>query len=133
MIKVLIIDDEPEITENFKEFLALRITQAEFHGALTVKEASEKISQLSPDLLLVDLNLNDQLTGLDVYKIALSKNPAVKAIVITGNVEEKVREDCFAAGIQKVLYKPISLAALKEDVIGMLSLITEAKSNHSSS
>lgn len=68
MLKVIIIDDELNAREILKELLAKNCTQAELIGeADSVESGVQLLNELTPDLVLLDINLSDG-TGFDLLR-----------------------------------------------------------------
>ena len=115
MVKILIVDDEPAFTNTYVMFLK-RIKGLETFGALNSKDAFDILKSQNPELLLIDLNLNESVKGLDILKHALAQNPRLYILVTTGNMDGKIEEECLAAGAKVVIHKPVSLQDLQEKV-----------------
>jgi len=90
----------------------MRFPDFRIFQALNSAQAFEIIDQEKPDILILDLNLNEKLTGFDVQKKALQVIPTVKSLVVTGNVDEDVEKMAGELGIKQVLAKPVSLSTL---------------------
>jgi len=105
-MKILVVDDEVDITDSCVGFLNQLGYEA--YGARNSKEAFDAIDKYKPDILLVDLNLREKFTGYDVFKKNLEANPRVQAAVMTGLYErDAVADACMRDGAKKVLLKPI--------------------------
>lgn len=115
MVKILIVDDEPAFTNTYVAFLK-RIKDVETFGALNSKEAYALLNAQNPEVLLLDLNLNESVKGLDILKHALARNPKLYTLVTTGNMDSKVEDECLTAGAKSVIHKPASLQDLFEKV-----------------
>ncbi len=82
MIKILIVDDHDIIREGIKSLLA---SFAEFFvcgEANSAQEALEKIEQLKPDIVLLDVSLGS-LSGLDIVTRIKKVSAQTKIIMIT--------------------------------------------------
>jgi len=126
MVKILVVDDEIETTQIYCRVLR-RIKNVESFGAVNAKEAFENLESQKPDLLLLDLNLNETLTGIDVLKKGRELNPAIQALIITGNGEETVHKECLALGARKIIEKPVDLQMLLETVKKVVNEIAASK------
>lgn len=76
----------------------------------------------SPDIILLDYNLPD-MNGLAILN-ALKKNPLlnhIQVFMISGNENEKDREQLIAAGAQKFIQKPFNIQELRSIVSHCLS------------
>lgn len=112
-LKVLYIEDN-----QYNLLLVKKILEAnnyQFFEAKTGLEGIEKAKEISPDLILMDINLPD-FSGLDVTtKIrSISNFETVKIIAITAEVGEGGREKALAAGCDGFIPKPIDSTFLKK-------------------
>lgn len=112
----MIVDDEVIIIKNYTTYLRRKLQNAEVYGALNSSEAFAVIEAHKPNILLVDLSLNEDLTGLDVFKKAKEANPEAIGAVITGNMKFKSEDECLAAGIKMVIQKPLPIPELENHV-----------------
>ncbi len=104
--KILVVDDDPDINYVLPKFLK-RNGFPNTTGVQTVKEALEFIEKEKPDLILLDIQLNDLIDGIEILrrtKATLSPNSLV--VMITGH-KEKHKDECMAIGSHSVLGKPM--------------------------
>lgn len=117
---VLCIDDEPCILEGTKLLL-----QQWGCRAITATSAAEAIAKLeadgtTPDLLLCDYRLANQVNGIAAMQQIISLLPhSIPGILMTGDIDPKIAELARDAGF-RVLQKPISPAKLKLNLINTL-------------
>ncbi|GKW50894.1 response regulator transcription factor [Halomonas sp. NCCP-2165] len=119
MPKVLVVDDEPNIVLSL-EFL---MQQAGFE--VTTAEDGEsalaRVSEASPDLILLDISLPD-LSGFEVLE-RLRQTPegaTLPIIMLTAHGREVEREKGLALGADDYITKPFSTQALVEKVKALL-------------
>jgi len=76
------------------------------------KEAIEKITHSSPDLVITDIMLpyNSGLEIVSFVKVNLKKN--IPVIVLSGMGQEKTIEEAFKLGADDYMTKPFSLSEL---------------------
>lgn len=105
--RLLIIDDEETLVSSLKTFLTIK--GYEVAVATNGRDGIRLLGEFSPELLLLDLNLSEGITGLDVLKKTKSIKPELKIVVLTGfGDEEDVAEECLRLGAVKFLCKPLS-------------------------
>ena len=111
--KILIVDDEESFVDFLKEYFSGAGCLVE--GVLDGLEAVQCLENDNYDYVLFDLNMPG-LSGVELAKMITSKNPHAKKIMITGyeNIDEELMK---TAGVDQVLTKPVSVAALAE-IIG---------------
>lgn len=125
MAKILIVDDEAAITVPLQGFIGRRLEGHEVLVATKALEAYKILEEQKIDIILLDLNLNEQLTGYDVQKKALSINPKTHTIVITGNRRSDVQTQCDDVGVKLIIEKPLIIANVLEEVKKVISQLNE--------
>ena len=110
---VLVVDDDRTIRHVLRESLA-----ADGHEVITASDVSDciaKIGQLSPKLVLLDLNLPDG-NGIDVLQHVRSTNSTLPVVLITaeGDSESAIRAARY--GARDYLTKPLDLRQLRHVV-----------------
>lgn len=117
---VLCIDDEPYILEGTS--LLLQQWGGRAITATTLAEAIDKLAQedITPDLLLCDYRLANQVSGIVAMQQIIARLPhPIPGILITGDIDPTIAELSRDAGF-RVLQKPISPAKLKLNIINTL-------------
>ncbi len=109
--RILIVDDEPNIRSGLSRGLAERGTQI-----VAVGEGEEAVEQLQREnfhLLIADLRLPGDISGLDLVSLAKQEHPQTTVIVITahGNVESAV--EAMRRGALDFLSKPVDLNVIR--------------------
>ena len=107
MMNYLIVEDEPALGETLRAYLA-KDGQAVL--ATSLAQANERVAQISPDVIILDLNMpdGDGLTWLAQWR----KHLTAKVIVLTANDEELTMLKGLRLADDYVV-KPVSLRVLK--------------------
>ncbi len=111
--RILVVDDEPDITASFQSFFGKRgflvDTTASGKNALKIIKTSQ------PDLVFLDLTLSE-LHGIEVLRQLRQYDKKTKVIIVTGHALESEREEqeFQALGITAYLNKPLILETLEE-------------------
>ena len=102
--KILIIDDEPNITSGFSSLLG----DEGFHTrtAATAEEGLKKYAQTEFDLILLDLNLPG-LSGLDFLRQISQEGGASLVMVISGQSDIPTALEAIRLGAIDYLEKPV--------------------------
>ena len=122
MKRVLVVDDEPKITQLVRDYLE--------RGGFAVTTASDGTSALAlarserPDLVILDLGLPDK-DGLDVTR-ALRRDSTIPLIVLTARAEESDRLVGLELGADDYVTKPFSPKELVARVRAVLRRATAA-------
>lgn len=109
-VSILVLDDEREILDIYTP-LTERYSRREVYPAAKSYEAIDIIEKHKPQILVVDYTLiGDTLNGVEVFQKAkeIIKDPV--GIMVTGNLDDKVKDESKEAGINIILEKPLDFA-----------------------
>lgn len=107
-LRILIVDDEPLALARL-ELLLMRIPRTELVGkALDAEEALERINELRPDLLLLDIKMTGQ-TGFDL--VDKLDGPFVPQIIFV-TAFDNFAIKAFEVGAADYVLKPVELSRL---------------------
>jgi len=115
MNKVLIVEDDKVLSL----LLIKMMEKMQMQVVATVTEGREAIrcaKELNPDLILMDIMLEDDVDGIDAVASLQSEEINIPVIFITGNSDAYNRERAEAIQYVDYLVKPINLYVLKESV-----------------
>lgn len=104
--KVLIVDDDPDILEHYS--IQLRAAAIGVETLDSAVGITEKLDQIVPDVLLLDINLPG-ISGLDVCRaLRMSERfEAIPILIITAQTDDHTRLSAFRAGACDVVTKPV--------------------------
>ena len=116
-MKILIIEDEPEMTRSITE--SLRREQYVVESAGSVSEAAEKLAMQEYSCILLDIGLPDG-SGFEVLKIIRRMNLQHNVIIISalGALDDKLTG--LELGADDYLTKPFHLAELNARIKAVL-------------
>ena len=118
MSKLLIVDDENDIREFAGNFFKKRGIQV--LTASGGRQALEIISKESPDLVLLDVRM-EELTGIETLKELRKSNNHTKVIMVTGVEDDETIQQANALGAISYIHKPLILEELEKIVLAELS------------
>jgi DNA-binding NarL/FixJ family response regulator len=110
MIRVLIVEDEI-IIARFIELQLLNNFDCETRVAISVKEAREAMPEMQPHLLLCDINLCDDITGIELVA-ELKNSYTFETIFITSYQNKNIIEQASATNPANYIIKPVDEAQL---------------------
>ncbi|MBI3087934.1 MAG: response regulator [Candidatus Omnitrophica bacterium] len=116
MLRMLIVDDEPDICECLKDFFSARgfAVSTVFSG----EEALEHVVQRPLDVVLLDIMLPG-ISGLEVLKRVKSLSPQTKVVMVSGLSQRELRVEAKAYGASAYVPKPFDFSeATWEPVLG---------------
>ena len=103
-IRVLMVDDHPVVRKGIRSLIS-NYTEVEVVGeANDAAEGLQLLTQLQPDVVLLDIRLPDQL-GLDVLPQMKAINPDVKILVLTSFDDEEYVTQALKAGAEGYILK----------------------------
>ncbi|MBD3309169.1 response regulator [candidate division KSB3 bacterium] len=103
----LLVDDSSVIREIFKSVIT--VLGGELCGeATTGREAISQYTQLSPDIVIMDLSMPD-MTGIEAIEAILKFDPHASIVVLSGSDFPETRQDVFDLGAKMFISKPFKL------------------------
>ncbi len=124
--KVLVVDDQPDITANLQKQLSQQGYDVRIAQNFT--EANFIIERYSFDIAILDVMLPDG-NGIDVYRLLRQKNDDIYTIMITGNATVDNTITALNEGINAFLIKPFSNEQLKGNLIQAHNTLQLKKEN----
>ncbi|MFL6099055.1 MAG: response regulator [Actinomycetales bacterium] len=121
MIRVLVVDDEPQILRALRINLAAR--QYDVVTASTAMSALRSVKEEHPDLVVLDLGLPD-LDGVEVIR-RLRAWTKVPIIVLSGRMESQQKVAALDAGAEDYVTKPFSV----EELLARVRVATRDRSD----
>ena len=111
MKKILLVDDEEGIHLLYRE--ELEEEGYEVHSALTGEDALEKLKIISPDLVILDINMPG-MNGIEVLRQMKEMNP--KLPVVLSSAYHEYKQDLGAWASDDYIVKSADLDDLKAAV-----------------
>ncbi|MGA7189347.1 MAG: response regulator, partial [Candidatus Acidiferrales bacterium] len=103
-VRVLIADDHEIMRQGVRSLLSGELNWEICGEAVNGREAVEKTFQLSPDLVILDLNM-PVLDGLAALREIVGQTPRAKILVLTVHDSEHIIHEIFSAGADGCLLK----------------------------
>ncbi|WP_313561554.1 response regulator [Ruminiclostridium cellobioparum] len=121
MYKVMIIDDEYYFREALKVSIPWEELGLEVCGeAKNGKDALEKVADLNPDIMIVDINM-PIIDGLEFIQSVKETGIESKFIILTGHSEFNYAKQAVQLGVNNYILKPVN----EEELISSLIEIKE--------
>lgn len=112
--KILIVEDEVLIANFIKKMLQ-KEGFSNLETANDIQTAETKFNSFRPDIILLDINLEDSNTGID---LAARKNEEAKIIYLTAQNDSETIQKAIATNPETYLTKPIK----KSDLLAAIQL-----------
>ena len=110
-IRILIVDDDPDILASLQDVIELEIDNCLVELASNAEQAISKVQQVKPDITLLDIKLG-QDSGLDLLAELKSVDPDIVCIMMTAYRDNKYTVEAVRFGADDYLYKPIKAEEL---------------------
>ena len=103
--KILLLDDDPELLEMYKEMLSQLPSRPEIHTATAGARAMALLEAEPFRLLICDLKM-PKMDGLQVLSIVRRRFPELRTVVMTAIQDEEFRSRAYALGVDLFWLKP---------------------------
>ena len=113
--KILLVEDEPALLD----LTALQLEErcgADIIKAKTAGEAIEALKNNQIFMVITDLQLNDDISGLDLCAKIRDMNPVCFIIAVTGHQSLFQLIECRSSGFDDYFIKPVDYNELAETV-----------------
>lgn len=136
-VTLLIADDSQEMRETLKTLLTFNEKIKVVGEASDGEEAVDKVAELHPDLVLMDINM-PKMDGLKATEAIAIKSPHTGVIIISVQEEVEYMRRAMSAGAREYLVKPFDSDELFKTINNviekeMIRRNTSGDSEHSSS
>jgi len=109
--KVLIVDDHTLVRDGIRALLELVANVEVIGEAANGKEALEKVNELSPDIVLMDLSM-PVMSGLEATRRIHREHPEIKVLVLTQYDDSEYVIPVIEAGARGYVTKSVAFSEL---------------------
>jgi CheY-like chemotaxis protein len=110
--KILLLDDDPDLLEMYREILSQLSSRPEVYTATSGSRAIAMLEAEPFRLLICDLKM-PKMDGLQVLSIVRRKHPQLRTVVLTSVMDEQFRSRVYALGVDLFWQKPGSEQEIK--------------------
>src|SRR5262245_1853181 len=114
-IRVLIVDDIPETRDHLSKLLGFESDIEVVGSAASGREAIEMASQLTPDVVLMDINMPD-MDGISATERLSAEVPTAAVVMMSVQGEADYLRRSMLAGAREFLVKPFSSDELNSSI-----------------
>ncbi len=115
LITVVLVDDHELVRQGVRKLLSYNATIKIVGEAATSSEAISLISRLEPDVVLLDIRL-DQSSGIDVARSVKAITPNTKILVLTAYDDDQYVSAFARIGVSGYLLKTVSVRQLRRAI-----------------
>jgi DNA-binding NarL/FixJ family response regulator len=112
-IRVLLVDDDPCVLQGLRYYLRTKRRITIVGQAESGERAIEKAREQSPDVVLMDLNLQGKMKGIMTLTRMREEAPGVKLLACTTRANRGLARDAFRLGAAGYVVRSGSLADLE--------------------
>ena len=106
MIKIIIADDHPAVRNAWNTFLSAHENMQVLAECGNGREAISKAAELSPDIILMDINMTD-MSGIEATKEIVAHYPRIKVIGVSFHTDSVYVERMIQAGARGYVCKHV--------------------------
>ena len=118
MIRILIVDDQNLVQQGIKSLLE-RDREFKIIGTLNDgRETIERVSQLNPDIVLLDIEMPG-MDGITATKYIARVSPDTKVIILSSHEDKKYVTQALIAGAKGYLLKSSLMTDLKQAIVAV--------------
>jgi two-component system, NarL family, response regulator DevR len=115
-VRVLIVDDHEVVRVGLRTLLS-RVEPVQVIGeAANAAEALEKIRELRPDVILLDVRLGDS-SGFDVCREVQKMEGDIRVLVLTSFADDNIVVEAISAGADGYLLKEVNREGLVDAIM----------------
>jgi DNA-binding NarL/FixJ family response regulator len=113
MAKIFLVDDHPVVRQNYTLLIQREPSMEVCGEAATGLEAIERIRQVSPDVVVLDVSLSGAMDGLELLKQLQAWRPELSVLVVSGHDELLYAERILRMGARGYVMKGDALLFLQ--------------------
>lgn len=126
-MKIILLDDHKIFGQSLKILLEEEESIEICDYISDIDDFLGKIDQYDYDILLIDINLKEEITGLDLIRNILSQNPKEKIIVLTSYDLANYKDIAFGLGVKDFINKSIE----RDELIRKIKNVHQGKAKES--
>ena len=118
-MKIILLDDHKLFGESLKMLLEEQANDISCAYVSKPQEFLKMIKKEIYDIFLIDINLKDDTTGLDLIKDFVDYNPKQKIMVLTSYDLDNYKDMAFNLGVKDFINKSVEIEELLERIINV--------------
>ena len=106
--KILIVDDHPLLRQGIRQVIELEEDLTVSGEASTANEAIDLVNRDTPDVVIVDITLAGNVSGIELVKSLNERFPDIRTLVLTMHDESLYAERAIRAGARGYIMKEVA-------------------------
>ncbi len=106
--KILIVDDHPLLRQGIRQVIELEEDLRVSGEASTANEAIDLVNRDTPDVVIVDITLAGNVSGIELVKSLNERFPEIRTLVLTMHDESLYAERAIRAGARGYIMKEVA-------------------------
>lgn len=115
-IKVLVVEDEIIVALDIQEAIN-KMGYDCFGIATSYNEVLEELEKDSPDIILMDINLENSINGIEIVERLHEQDIHIPVIYVTAYTDEKTIENAVRTNPVGYIVKPFNISELKASIL----------------
>ena len=120
---ILIVDDEPDIADLFRQRFRREVRQGQYvlHFAGSGEEALRRLAEIRPELIVIlsDINMPG-MDGLELLREVRRLRPELPVLMVTAYGDDERRHRADELGAADFLTKPVDFDQLKQQLVQLM-------------
>jgi CheY-like chemotaxis protein len=125
---ILIVDDEPDIADLFRQRFRREVRQGRYvlHFAASGEEALRRLAEIHPELIVIlsDINMPG-MDGIELLREIRQLRPVLPVLMVTAYGDDERRRRADELGANAFLAKPVDFDQLKQQLLCLMPGSTE--------
>lgn len=125
---ILIVDDEPDIADLFRQRFRREMRQGRYvlHFAASGEEALRRLAEIHPELIVIlsDINMPG-MDGLELLREIRQLRPVLPVLMVSAYGDDERRRRADELGANAFLAKPVDFDQLKRQLLCLMPGSTE--------
>jgi CheY-like chemotaxis protein/predicted regulator of Ras-like GTPase activity (Roadblock/LC7/MglB family) len=117
--RVLIVDDEEDLTWSISKHLAKDKDKYELLAVNSAKEALKVLNKVPAELVISDIRM-PEMSGLDLLLEIRQNYPSTKVIIMTAYGSHEVQQQANERGCFKYIEKPFEIQELRQMILNIV-------------
>lgn len=106
--KILIVDDHPLLRQGIRQVIEIEEDLRVSGEASTANEAIDLVNRDTPDVVIVDITLAGNVSGIELVKSLNERFPEIRTLVLTMHDESLYAERAIRAGARGYIMKEVA-------------------------